>query len=812
MIINCISYIRIKANYTLFSLEDYNDSRLSHKINNVDQYFYIIEKGKIQMELDDNLYLLDREHTISTKALVKNSRKKCTLKSIKRVYLYKLPLDKYTSIFTEFVDKMQQEKIEFLKKIYLFSSLDKRLIIALSNGCVKRKFNERKMIIEQDTIPSSLFLLISGEIICLKNEQIIRRVEPGQIVGEMTLFTQMESFYGYIAEVGSELYEIEYKVLEEIFNGDNMVKKLIQHIFNNAIKNSQILGKYFSISNISTIFGVFELKYYFNDTVISKKSRKLFIPLGGVLTQTKNKKTELIYPNGDLFEEGLILQSSSSNKTAIFSDECVLFEAQWNEILKIIQCYSNRSTSMYDKMQYMRKVPFFKGINEVKLFTLAENLKSIEYRENDLIIKDGPISDKLFIIRTGKVKLVINNIEVKVLEAPMSFGDISSQQGSYNRKASFFAKTYLQCYYLDKQVFEDTIDCEILKPFNKMLMLKDITIALDQLYYIKDLGQGSSGKVYLVHDKKRFYAMKTAEIQVMIQNKDSAQIYLNEKGIMSSIEHPFIVQLINTFKTREYIFFLIEYIKGQTLRAYLNKRNHHHLRNIPEVVFAGAILCNILSYLQKKRIIHRDLKPDNLMIESSNGYMKAIDFGIAKDLSGKDSTHSLIGTVHYMSPETVSGKNYSFPVDIWSVGIILYEIFYGQIPFGFGMKDPQDIYKDIKERKPVLPYDPKNENVNNFIGNLLDKNPVKRMNYFCKWKSDTLFINFDFDALMKIEVKSPFVEEGGSKKSVNANEMEKELLNTICPFHQFIKNNIFCSSNELDEIQNKYVNDYLNDF
>ena len=80
MIINCISYIRIKANYTLFSLDDYNDSRTNHKINNVDQYFYIIEKGKIQMELDDNLYLLDRDHTISTKALVKNSKKKCTLK------------------------------------------------------------------------------------------------------------------------------------------------------------------------------------------------------------------------------------------------------------------------------------------------------------------------------------------------------------------------------------------------------------------------------------------------------------------------------------------------------------------------------------------------------------------------------------------------------------------------------------------------------------------------------------------------------------------------------------------------------------
>lgn len=825
MIINCISYVRIRKNYTIFFLDKEDKDRGSHNseqntkrqknTNSSDQDYYIIEKGKVEMLIDDVSYLLERDHTISTKALIKNSKKKCFLKTIKRVYLYKLPLNKYTSIFSDFVDKMQQEKIEFLKKNYLFSSLDKKLITYLSNGCVKKKYIERKLLIEQETMPHSIYLIVVGEVLCLKNEQIIRRFSHGQVVGEMSLFTQMESFYAYCAEQDSEIYSIEYKVIDNIFNNDNMVKKLIQNIFNNAVKSSQILSKYFTINNISTIFSIFQLKYYFNDTILSKKSKKIFILLGGTLTKTKNKKSTIIYPSAELFEESLIMQSSSSNKTVMFSDECVLFEAPWNEILKNIHCYSNRSATMYDKLQYMRKVPFFKGINEIKLFSLAENLKSIEYKENDLIIQDGPISDKLFIIKSGKVKLVINNVEVKVLEPTMSFGDISSQPGSYNRKASFYAKTYLECYYLDKQVFDDAIDYEILKPYNKILMLKDITIALDQLYYIKDLGQGSYGKVYLVHDKKRLYAMKTAEIQVMIQNKDSAQCYLNEKSIMSSIEHPFIVQLINTFKTREYIFFLIEYIKGQTLREYLNKRTRHHFRNISEIVFSGGILCNILLYLQKKRIIHRDLKPDNLMIESSNGYMKAIDFGIAKDLSGKDSTHTLIGTVHYMSPETISGKNYSFPVDVWSVGVILYEIFYGQIPFGFGMKDPQDIYKDIKERKPVLPYDPKNNNVNNFIGNLLDKNPVKRMNNFCKWKSENVFIGFDFDGLIKMEVKSPFIDTNDKNvlpRGGNGTEIEGDLANTICPFHQFIKNNIFCSSNELDEVQNKDVYDYLNDF
>ena len=101
--------------------------------------------------------------------------------------------------------------------------------------------------------------------------------------------------------------------------------------------------------------------------------------------------------------------------------------------------------------------------------------------------------------------------------------------------------------------------------------MNDVTISLESLYYIRELGCGAYGKVYLVHDQRRFYAMKTAEIQAMSEKKEMAQMYINEKSIMSSISHPFVVQLHNTFKTREYIFFLWNMLTGSHCGRFLNK-------------------------------------------------------------------------------------------------------------------------------------------------------------------------------------------------------------------------------------------------
>lgn len=96
--------------------------------------------------------------------------------------------------------------------------------------------------------------------------------------------------------------------------------------------------------------------------------------------------------------------------------------------------------------------------------------------------------------------------------------------------------------------------------------------------------------------------------------------------------------------------------------------------------------------MHKKNIVHRDIKPSNIMV-NSNGYLKLIDFGTGKIIN--DFTHTIIGTPHYIAPEILLGKGYSFSCDYWSVGICMFEIFYGFYPFGDSASDILEVYKEI---------------------------------------------------------------------------------------------------------------------
>lgn len=768
--------------------------------------------------MDDEIDLIGENDCISTQALKANSKQKFSLKSKEKSYVFRLPVEKFTTIVTDFVNKLQEEKILILKNVYLFKYLDKRTINEIANISTIKKYNKRHVLIKENTQPEYIYVIVEGEVVCGKNNHLSAKLTQNCVFGELWLFTQINSYYSYIVGATAKILRVKISSFINLLDS-KPIKAIIGSIFNAAIKSSKLLSKYFYEGNMQKLFEVFTLKYYYKDLLVSKKQKKFFIQLGGRIVQKttiKNKienqesnrwfLEETLNLQGMLYGEELLAQNNQTTQFVIATDEAVVFEANWIDILKRTKSFNNKNFSMYTIISLFRNHVLFSRLDELKLFQLAENFKFTKYKTGEKILKNGPSSDKFYIIVSGKVGMEINNVEVKWLSDGHSFGDIISKPTSFSQKATYFAKTNVECFYLEVECYKEIFNVEKFE-ISPTLNLKDETLSLDKLYYVKDLGQGSFGKVYLVHDSKDFYAMKTAEIQKLKENKESAHIFLNEKTIMYSINYPFIVKLINTYKTKDFIFFLMEFVNGVTLRYYLNLKTKNDFRNIDEFTFFGAILGTILNYLQKNRIIHRDLKPDNLMIDQ-DGYLKAIDFGVAKDLAGKDSTHTVVGTIHYMAPEVISGKNYSFGVDFWSVGIILFEVFYGKQPFGFGNKDPQSVYLEILGKQLILPSDPKNESVNQLIKGLLSKNPSKRIKHFTKYKSMNLFDNFNFDSLIKREIKSPI------SRIPTIKDKPTLLGNTLIPFYQFMQSNIFFSSNDLSDFLNRNnpENEFLSEF
>lgn len=250
----------------------------------------------------------------------------------------------------------------------------------------------------------------------------------------------------------------------------------------------------------------------------------------------------------------------------------------------------------------------------------------------------------------------------------------------------------------------------------------------DRYEIIRSIGEGGMANVYLAHD-----IILNRDVAVKILRGDLAndekfvRRFQREAISASSLNHPNIVEMYDVGEDDGKYFIVMEYIEGKTLKSLIKRRG---ALTLPEVIDIMLQLTSGIAHAHESYIIHRDIKPQNVMI-LEDGTVKITDFGIAMALNSNEltQTNSVMGSVHYLPPEQANGTGATIKSDIYSLGILMFELLTGKLPFKgenaveIAIKQMRDSIPSVVEMNEDIP-----QSIENVILRACAKNPKNRYN------------------------------------------------------------------------------------
>lgn len=225
------------------------------------------------------------------------------------------------------------------------------------------------------------------------------------------------------------------------------------------------------------------------------------------------------------------------------------------------------------------------------------------------------------------------------------------------------------------------------------------TAKLSDFELIRTLGFGTFGRVMLARhiaaENKPYYAVKImSKRKILLTNH--LRHALNEKRILYSVKFPFLVRYMYHFKDNANLFLVMEYVAGGDMFTVLRR-----MGRFDETLarFYAAQVGLAFEYLHYVGIVYRDLKPENIVVDVK-GFLKITDFGFAKKID-RGKTTTICGTPEYYAPEMIKQQSYSFSVDWWTLGVLLYEMMTGKPPFR--SSSTWSLFRMIVTNKPSIP-------------------------------------------------------------------------------------------------------------
>ncbi|KAJ0401403.1 hypothetical protein P43SY_000046 [Pythium insidiosum] len=422
---------------------------------------------------------------------------------------------------------------------------------------------------------------------------------------------------------------------------------------------------------------------------------------------------------GDYFGEMALLSDMPRNASIVAQGpvKCLsLGRQEFDTMLGPLTDVLDRNS----RIRILRMFPPFTNRSNESLEQVVSQLEIKAFQDNQCVYRQGDVAAAFFIVKSGCVKLIRTMRDPQsgkptthemLLKANDTFGEESlDQTGNYTGTVVSCGRS--QCQRLKVS----SLNRSGSRQFTHRISLaerglrKFCSMSLDDIQLGAVLGEGSFGKVVLVHahidgGKDQPMALKIMAKSHIIESDQQIQVMREKQALMTLPNHPFIVELYATYQDQNNLYMLMELVQGGELFTLLH--NEEFIETVDEaaVRFYSANVILGLQHMHKYDYAYRDLKPENLLI-SKEGYLKFVDFGFAKKVpftivnsEGVEELHSrtytLCGTLEYLAPEFVLNTGHDLAVDYWALGILIYEMLVGYTPFGTGDGDTTQLFRNI---------------------------------------------------------------------------------------------------------------------
>lgn len=275
---------------------------------------------------------------------------------------------------------------------------------------------------------------------------------------------------------------------------------------------------------------------------------------------------------------------------------------------------------------------------------------------------------------------------------------------------------------------------------------------------LRAIGGGGMANVYLALDiiLDREVAIKVLRFD-FVHDADFIRRFRREAQSAASLDHPNIVSIYDVGEEDDIYYIVMEYVEGMTLKEYINRTGPLHPKEAVQIM---EQIVSAIAHAHDNQIVHRDIKPHNILIDHM-GHIKVTDFGIAMALSSTTITHtnSVLGSVHYLSPEQARGGLSTKKSDIYSLGIVLFELLTARMPFegesavSIALKHLQSETPSVKRWNPAVP-----QSIENVVLKAMAKDPFHRYEAAEEMEND-LKTAFDPDRLNEKRFTIPSDDE-----------------------------------------------------